>query len=667
LGRILRGGKDGAMIYRPEIDGLRAVAVVPVILFHAGLAGFSGGFVGVDVFFVISGYLITTIILADLAAGRFSIARFYERRARRILPALSVVMLACLPFAWAWMLPGELAAFGKSLIATALFGSNILFWRESGYFDATTELKPLLHTWSLAVEEQYYLFFPPLLALLWRWRRGLVMPALLGGALASLALAEWGARHVPSANFYLLPTRMWELLIGAMVAWQHSRSPRMMASRVVAEAAGLAGLGLILYAVVVFDAATPMPGLWTLIPVGGTALVLGLARHGTWAAHLLGWRPLVGIGLISYSAYLWHQPVLAFARIRLITAPEGWLLVVLLAATFGLAWLSWRYVEQPFRGAAPWLPGGRRIGLATLASIGAACLIGAALLAGGGFGGRLSPAGLRFDSVTGPQDPLAPNYGLHPDCDAGGFVTPPTCRLSDQPEIALWGDSYAMHLAQALRDSASARPFVQLTLSQCGPFPDLAQNGTLTSWQSCIAFNDAALAWIMGQDSVKTVVISSPFDHAKAGLFTRDDTVVTDREARQAALATRLATLAQDLAAVGKQLVIVSPPPRTGLDLGLCHLRNRLMGAAPNTCDFPQGADHTHNPLPRDLLQRLETRVTVIWLEDLLCRDGICRRSLDGVPVYRDPGHLSVAGSALLGSTTDLARIVTQAPDPAAP
>ena len=653
------------MIYRAEIDGLRAVAVVPVILFHAGLPGFSGGFVGVDVFFVISGYLITRIILADLAAGRFSIARFYERRARRILPALAVVLLVCLPFAWVWMLPGELVAFGKSLIATALFGSNILFWRESGYFDAATELKPLLHTWSLAVEEQFYLFFPPLLALVWRWRRGLVMPALLGGALASLALADWGARHVPSANFYLLPTRMWELLIGAMVAWAHSRPAPARAPRGLTEVAGLAGLGLILYAVLAFDATTPMPGLWTLIPVGGTALVLGLARHGTWAAHLLGWRPLVGIGLISYSAYLWHQPVLAFARIRLISAPEGGLLLALLAVTFGLAWLSWRYVEQPFRGAAPWLPGGRRIGLATLASIGAACLIGAVLMAGGGFGGRLSPAGLRFDSVAGAQDPLAPNYGLHPDCDAGGFVTPPTCRLSDLPEIALWGDSYAMHLAQALRDSASARPFVQLTLSQCGPIPDLALNGTLTSWQSCIAFNDAALSWILGQDSVKTVVISSPFDHAKAGLFTRDGAVIPDREARQAALAARLDRLAQELAASGKRLVIVSPPPRTGLDLGLCHLRNRLMGAAPNTCDFPQNTDHTHNPLPRDLLQRLETRVPVIWLEDLLCQDGICRTSLDGIPVYRDPGHLSVAGSTRLGTDTDLANRVLTITDPA--
>lgn len=206
------------MKYRPEVDGLRAVAVVPVVLFHAGLPGVSGGFVGVDVFFVISGFLITSILLNDLEAGRFSLVRFYERRARRILPALFFVILCCLPFAWAWMLPQELVAFGKSIAATALFSSNILFWREDGYFAAASELKPLLHTWSLAVEEQYYLFFPVALAVLWRWRKAAVLPGLLLVVLASLAMATYGAQHHPAANFYLLPSRIWELLIGALVA-----------------------------------------------------------------------------------------------------------------------------------------------------------------------------------------------------------------------------------------------------------------------------------------------------------------------------------------------------------------------------------------------------------------------------------------------------------------
>ncbi|KAI93240.1 acyltransferase [Rhodomicrobium udaipurense JA643] len=645
------------MKYRTEIDGLRAVAVLPVILSHAGIAGVSGGFVGVDIFFVISGYLITTILLADLAAGRFSMAKFYERRARRILPALFVVMLACVPFAWAWMLPEELVAFGNSLIATALFGSNILFWREAGYFSAAAELKPLLHTWSLAIEEQYYLIFPGMLALLWRRHRALLLPALLVVSMTGLIVAEWRTHH--AANFYLLPSRVWELLIGAIVAHYHSRVGTTE-RRNLAELAGFVGLALIAYGVLSFDAMTPMPSLWTLIPVVGAALVLGFARQGTLAARLLCWRPLVAIGLISYSAYLWHQPLLAFARIRNISPPEGLLLAVLLLATFVLAWLSWRFVEQPFRKAAPSSPGGRRIVLATLACISTTCLIGAVLVDGSGFSGRKAPGGQTFASAL-DLDPLAPNYGLHPDCDAGRFTTAPACRLSEQPELALWGDSFAMHLAQALRDSPSARPFAQLTLSQCGPIPDLALNGSVTSWQSCIDFNDAALAWILAHETVKTVAISSTFEQGGGNLFTRDGSSITDANARQAALAARIDALAAQLAAAGKQLVIVSPPPRTGHDLGLCHIRTRLMSRTTASCDFPQANYYRFSALPRNLLRAVEGVIPVIWLHDLLCSAGVCRTTVQGVPAYRDHGHLSVAGSSALGQSHDLAAMVIEA------
>jgi len=209
--------------YRPEIDGLRAVAVVPVILFHAGFAAFSGGFVGVDVFFVISGFLITRILIADLGAGRFSLLDFYDRRARRILPALVFVILAILPLAWLWMTPDEALSFGRSIVAVTLFVSNVLFWREMDYFSPAAEEQPLLHTWSLAVEEQFYLLFP--LVLLVAWRLGRRGPAglVVAGALASLVLSEWGWRTYPDAAFYLAPTRAWELLAGAAVALHLSR------------------------------------------------------------------------------------------------------------------------------------------------------------------------------------------------------------------------------------------------------------------------------------------------------------------------------------------------------------------------------------------------------------------------------------------------------------
>ncbi len=207
------------MKYRAEIDGLRGLAVVPVILFHAGIEMFSGGFVGVDVFFVISGYLITTILIEDIENKRFSIVDFYERRARRILPALFFVMLCCIPFAWMWMLPDPLENFGQSIVATTLFSNNILLFVTSGYWDLASEVKPLLHTWSLAVEEQFYVLFPIFLLLTWRFGKKRLFWIIVVLASISLALSEWGWRNLATANFYLGPTRAWELFAGSLTAF----------------------------------------------------------------------------------------------------------------------------------------------------------------------------------------------------------------------------------------------------------------------------------------------------------------------------------------------------------------------------------------------------------------------------------------------------------------
>ncbi|NOR30406.1 MAG: acyltransferase family protein, partial [Sulfitobacter sp.] len=223
------------MKYRGEIDGLRAVAVVPVIFFHAGVDIFSGGYIGVDVFFVISGYLITSILLHDLQKQQFSLLTFYERRARRILPALCFVVLCCIPFAWLWMMPSELEDFGLSLVGVATFTSNILFWQQSGYFAASAELKPLLHTWSLAVEEQYYIFFPIFLAFVWRVRRSLILASFIVLGAASLALAQWATQNMPTANYYLAPMRFWEIVAGSICAvllWRDVVRPNVVAATV---------------------------------------------------------------------------------------------------------------------------------------------------------------------------------------------------------------------------------------------------------------------------------------------------------------------------------------------------------------------------------------------------------------------------------------------------
>lgn len=340
------------MDYRREVDGLRAFAVVPVILFHAGFEVFSGGFVGVDVFFVISGYLITTIILAELEQGKFSIINFYERRARRILPALFLVMFACLPFAWLWLLPSDMKDFAHSLVAVPLFVSNILFWRESGYFEAAAELKPLLHMWSLAVEEQYYLIFPLFLMLTWRFGKRSILVLLAIFALASLGVAHWGSTAKPAAAFYLLPTRGWELLTGAFVSFYLSSEIRNKPSRLMQEFGGVIGLGLLLYSVFSFDKSTPFPSLYTLVPTVGAALIILYASRATLVGRMLGLNVFVGVGLISYSAYLWHQPLFAFARHQGLTEFDHVEFVILVSLSFALAYTSWYYVEKPFRSKA---------------------------------------------------------------------------------------------------------------------------------------------------------------------------------------------------------------------------------------------------------------------------------------------------------------------------
>jgi peptidoglycan/LPS O-acetylase OafA/YrhL len=337
------------MDYRREIDGLRALAVLPVILFHAGFETFSGGFVGVDVFFVISGYLITTIILTELEQSKFSIIDFYERRTRRILPALFLVMLVCIPLAWFWLLPSYMKEFSQSLVAVPIFISNILFWRETGYFETAAELKPLLHTWSLAVEEQFYVLFPLFLMLFWKLGKRWILIALGLVFIISLFLAQWLAYAKPSASFYLLPTRGWELIIGALVAFYLSQANRKEFGRGISEVGGWLGVTLIFFAVFFFSKATPFPSFYTLIPTLGTVLIILFATKQNTVGQFVGNKAFIGIGLISYSAYLWHQPLFAFARHNGYSNSDTLVFLFLSVFSILLAYISWKFVETPFR------------------------------------------------------------------------------------------------------------------------------------------------------------------------------------------------------------------------------------------------------------------------------------------------------------------------------
>ncbi len=283
------------MIYRKEIDGLRAIAILPVVFFHAGFSYASGGYVGVDIFLVISGYLITSLILSDKSNNKFSLLNFYERRARRILPALFLVILLSIPFAFLLMLPIELTNFSWSVLATTFFSSNIFFWREAGYFASPSELKPLLHTWSLAVEEQFYVLFPLFLLIILRFKLKTSLLFILLFLFLSLGLAQVASSKFPSANFYLLPTRGWELLCGSILAFYFFSNPnkKIFNSNLLNDFFSFLGFILIIYSIIFFNDKTPFPSFWTLFPVIGTSLLILFTNEETFIGRFLSIKPLV--------------------------------------------------------------------------------------------------------------------------------------------------------------------------------------------------------------------------------------------------------------------------------------------------------------------------------------------------------------------------------------
>ena len=336
------------MPYRRDIDGLRALAVLPVVFFHLGW-GAPGGFVGVDVFFVISGFLIGSIVIREIETGTFSLLRFWERRVRRILPALTVVVIATAIAGIVWMIPDHLEELGKSIMAQPALVANVYFWQESGYFETAAEYQPLLQTWSLAVEEQFYLFFPLVMILLFKLGRRGAFIGVLSLIAASLAWSIIGTKAYPSLAFYLLPSRIWELDLGVILALLQIKRER---PRWVNETLSWGGIACILVAVFTFDLNTPFPGYTALLPCLGAAFVIfGNAQGATSSVAFLGWGPIRFIGLISYSLYLWHWPLIVFARYQssgeLSSSTKGAILVLSLV----LAILSWRFVERPFRKA----------------------------------------------------------------------------------------------------------------------------------------------------------------------------------------------------------------------------------------------------------------------------------------------------------------------------
>jgi peptidoglycan/LPS O-acetylase OafA/YrhL len=645
------------MKYRREIDGLRAVAILPVVLFHTGIGAFSGGYVGVDVFFVISGYLITTILMQELEAGSLTLAGFYERRARRILPALFLVMLVTIPFAWRLLLPGDMLDYAQSVGAISLFSSNVLFWQEAGYWGATGELKPLLHTWSLAVEEQYYLLFPIFLLALWRFGKSRLLLALVSVAVLSLLVAQWGSKHWPIAAFYLLPTRAWELALGAGCAILRSSQAEAPMPR--SEWLAGTGLALIGFAVWRFDENTEVPGASALVPTLGAVLVVLFASERTFAGRILGSRLLVGIGLISYSAYLWHQPLFAFARHASLTELSRNYACQLALASFALAWMSWKFVEVPFRDRRRF----SRQQVFGFAAVGAVAFLAFALV--GQYSNGYEMRQSHGVSAQVIAEKLVPNKGLDEHCDLRAFELLPECRTSDRPQVLLWGDSYAMQLAPALQQAWPGVGLVQMTKATCGSFFDIAPLSNperdANFAPACLNFNQQVREWLRVHKSVRYALVSANFARYKemeSGVRTRSGAVVqpTDRW-----LAARLLDTLRELKAAGINPVVVSPLPTTGRNLGRCLSRAEWTGRDLSLCDFRKGAASDAMRSADLILDEVEASgFSVVRLDAMFCDADWCRSHEGSTYIYRDARHLSQAGAALLGARVDLRRLLAE-------
>lgn len=628
------------MKYRAEIDGLRAVAVLPVILFHAGVSVFGGGYVGVDVFFVISGFLITTLLIREMDAGSFSLTGFYERRARRILPALFVVIAACLPLAWALLVPEDMKDFGQSIVAVMLFSSNLLFWTESGYFAPAAELKPLLHTWSLAVEEQYYILFPLFLMVTWRWGAKITLGLLTFGFALSLAAAQVLVFKDASFAFFMLPTRAWELLAGSLLAIALHRRPDLTPRGGLAQSGGLLGLGLICFAVLVFDGDTPFPSLYTLCPVLGAVLVIACAQPGTLIHGLLSHRSLVAIGLVSYSAYLWHQPLFAFARYSYAGHPPTAVMAALVGLTFVLAWLSWRWVEQPFRGKGTFTRA--RIFRLSGAGFVTCAMLGLTIHVTEGLPQRFSPLHQTLFASTSPSPMRGKCHNIDVPDKACRYFVPETTW-------AVIGDSHTVELAYGLatRLQAGDHGVMHFSRAGCGPLFGAETDSACSQWTA------RHIDYLLAEETIDTIVISYRIAAYLAGkheLIYPAQPDQVDAAKRRAVWQSYIRTM-QAFVDQGKTVHLVLQAPEVPTHINHMLRRAEVPSAAPEGLWLAGVPRAWWRARMAPVMENLDDIPAGVHIHDpaaTFCDETDCYLSYAGKALYFDDDHMSVTGARLI-------------------
>ena len=610
------------MTYRPDVDGLRALAVIPVVLYHAGLTFFSGGFVGVDVFFVISGYVITRSLLKSLEQGTFSISDFYYRRIRRIFPALFFCFLLTWIAAWWVLLPPFFEEFSGSMASSALFVSNIYFWKTISYFNAQSDLMPLLHTWSLSVEEQYYIFMPVAMWVVFKFLRRHWNLCLWPVVIISFILSCYLVDKAPSANFYLLPTRAWELLLGAIVAVNPRWSVKSLWGK---HLLGCLGLVLILVPVFLYDKSLPFPGYGALAPCLGAVFVIVAGRNLNDKGNVpltyrvLSFKPIVFIGLISYSLYLVHWPIIVFVKYDRLMPLEYIDMTSVIIASLLLATFSWRFVEQPFRR----YQGENK----TVVFIPAALLIMVSVSFGywgyisGGFESRYPKFSLiesLEEASSAKTQCFLMNAKNHKNWDSE------ECTLvegRDEGEsVLLWGDSFSAHYApgfKSLKSDISFKLF-QYTSAGCPPILEFRS----FALPYCDEFNRSALDIIKEQNISKVILSAKWTDYESRGLF---------------AIKSTLDWLENN----NVEYVLIGQSPQYVMDTSILEYRKG------------QGSKNSvwqvlYDPSINRELEEIAGKSRFYDPMNIWCEGVICQFESDGVLLHSDYGHYSKGGSKLV-------------------
>lgn len=635
---------------------MRAIAVLPVVFFHFEIAGFTGGYLGVDIFFVISGFLITSIIDREILSGSFSIVNFYERRIRRILPALLFITGITTGVCWMVFDPNAFSNFGLSLLATTVFSSNIYFWTEAGYFSAPALEKPLLHTWSLSIEEQFYIFFPILLLALHAVYKKGKATILVVFWILSFLLCIYGDHRYPDATFYLLPTRAWELLSGALLAI--NLFPKVN-SNLISNCLSIIGILMVLGGIFFIGSLKPSHVHYGIFPVVGCMMVIyGNTYSGTWVGKVLSKPVFVKIGLISYSLYLWHWPIDVLARYLAIRPLGNLDKALLLLLSFALAYGTWKFIEQPFRLKGKFFVRKKALFGATAFTMVLSSATGALIYYQDGMAWRNPNGGdilaqANWEWHTTGNQPAYGNVELSP-----GFTKPGECGVRGKaPEVALWGDSHAIAWIPGLHKSAKAsgKTVAILTRSSCPPI--LGYNQFLPTLDTNAITRDV-IKYIQQEDRIQTLILTAAWhDYFHKFRMAGDpDGALTFARARDG-----LVAVVNEMKELGRDVIILTDVPWLGTTgYGYTVRSFYLHSLFPDIYDVdkavasptPQGYFEKNRAILsffRELEADMGIRVVQVE-KSFYDPDNRFLLSVDGIPIYRDPGHLSTFGSKHLST-----------------